>query len=209
MKEVELTLSSDNKNWMDTSVISDTPKKITVIDPRPHVAILKNILASTQTIQEEDYTARELENLAGRTFHAMLTSIVSGRRAWVNGESAELAAHPNTIMAFFGSEMNPIVRDKLRYELDFDLDSLTLKSLKKMNIESMDKSLGTAVRLSHFMREVGEYVLSFMNPNQFVIHEITFSRNGKMIWLEEHEDWRVVQWTKAQQEKIDIDNANL
>lgn len=209
MKEVELTLSSDNKNWMDTSVISDTPRKITVIDPHPHVVILKNILASTQTIQEEEYSAKELHDLAGRTFHTMLAAVVNGRRAWVNGEDAATAAHPNNIMSSFGSEMHPIVRDKLRYELDFDLDALTLKSLKKMNIDTMDKSLGTAVRLSHFMREVGEYLLAFMNPNQFIIHELSYSKNGKMIWLEEHADWRVVQWTKAQQEKIDIDNATL
>lgn len=209
MKEVELTLSSDKKNWMDTSVISDHPKKITVIDPRPHVSIIKNILSSTQSIQEESYSARELEDLSGRTFHSIVQAIVYGRRAWINGEEANTAMHPNSIRAIFGSELNPVVRDKLRYELDFDLDELTMKSLKQMNVTAMDKSLGTAVRLSHFMREIGTFVVSHMNANTFVIHEIAYSRDGKSLWLEEYDDWRVVQWTKDEQAKIDVANANL
>lgn len=209
MKEVEFTLSSDNKNWMDTSVISDNPKKVTVIDPRPYVAALVNILGGLQSIQDEEYPPRQLEKLAKLTFLSILTAGVYRRRAWIHGEAASIATNPIMLKKMFGSEFDPIVRDKLRYELDFDLDDLTLKSLKKMNIESMDKSKTGAIRLMHFFKEVSDLLEEHMNPNIFVVHDVTVSKDGRSFWLEEHDDWRVVQWTKEQHEQVAVANAEL
>lgn len=209
MKEVEFTLSSDNKNWMDTSVISDTPKKVTIIDPRPYVVVLSNILGSLKSIQDEDYTRRILDDLSRLSLRSIMQAIIYGRRAWINGEEAALATYSIELRKAFGAELDPIVRDKMRFEMDFDVDELTLKSLRKMNLDTMDKSLGVAVRLTHFLQEIADLLKTHMNPNTFVMHELTISKDGRSFWLEEYDDWRVVQWTKEQQAKLDSTHARL
>lgn len=209
MKDLEFALSSDNTNWMDTSVISDIPSKATIIDPRPYVAVLRNILGSLQSIQDEDYSKRELEGHASRSFHAILAAMIYGRRAWVNGEDAMLVMYPMSLKKAFGSELDPIVRDKVRYELDFDLDDLTLRSLKKMNIEQMDKAQAVAVRLSHFLQDVSTMLSGILSPNLYMIHELTVSKDGRGLWVEEYCDWRAKQWTLTEQAKVDAANATL
>lgn len=209
MKEAEFTLSSDNKNWMDTSVISDIPRKATIIDPRNYVAVLRSILESLQSIQEENYSRRQLEAHATRSFHAILSAMIYGRRAWVNGEDAALSMYPMSFKKAFGSELDPIVRDKIRYELDFDLDELSMKRLGDFNIESVEQSKQAAIRLTHFLQDVSTMLNGILSPNLYMIHELTISKDGRVLWIEEFCDWRVKQWTVQEQAKVDAANAIL
>lgn len=210
MKELEFTLSSDKQSWMDTSVISDTPNKVTIIDPRPFVDVLVDILGTTQSIQDEEYPRKALEHLAKASVRSVMLSIIGGRRAWVNGVNAEVALHPIELKKMFGFDLDPIVRDKLRYELDFDQDEITLASLHQNNlVKGMDKSKNAAVRLVSLLQDISDLMKKHMNANQFVVHELTTAKDGRTFWLEEYADWRVIQYTKAEQEKIAARHENI
>lgn len=210
MKELEFTLSSDKQSWMDTSVISDTPNKVTIIDPRPFVDVLVEILGGLQSIQDEDYPRKALEHLAKASVRSLMVAIVNGRRAWVNGINAEVALHPIELKKAFGFDIDPIVRDKLRYELDFDQDILREDRLiEKGYVTGIDKAKNAAVRLVSLFQDISDLMKKHMNPNQFVLHELTNAKDGRTFWLEEYADWRVIQYTKAEQEKIASRHENI
>lgn len=209
MKEVEFTLSSDKTNWMDTSVMNGYPKKVTIFDPRHWQTTMARILDSLACVQDEDYTNTELMDLAKISVFTTLSSIVSGRRGWVNGEGCETVFGINHLRMAFAADFKPVIRDLIRYELDFDLDDITLRSMRDMNLEQIDYAKAAAIKLKHLLLEMSEFMRSNMSKNTFTVYELNVSRNKQDLWLEEYDDWRVVQWTKQQQEKVDADNCSL
>lgn len=207
MKEAEFTKSSDKQNWMDTSVISDKPRKVTIIDPRPYVMAMMDILETLEAIKEENLTNRALEHLAKSSIRTIMTAIISGRRAWVYGEDADVILSIIELKKIFGFDIDARLRDQIRYELDFDLDPRVIERIdKKAYTEESKKA---AVRIVSLLKDIADLMKNLMNPNQFVLHDLTNSKDGRVFWLEEFDDWRVIQWTKNEQAKIDARHEDI
>jgi hypothetical protein len=207
VKEAEFTKSSDKQNWMDTSVISDKPRKVTIIDPRPYVMAMMDILETLEAIKEENLTNRALEHLAKSSIRTIMTAIISGRRAWVYGEDADVILSIIELKKIFGFDIDARLRDQIRYELDFDLDPRVIERIdKKAYTEESKKA---AVRIVSLLKDIADLMKNLMNPNQFVLHDLTNSKDGRVFWLEEFDDWRVIQWTKNEQAKIDARHEDI
>lgn len=209
MKEVNLSLSSDNKHWVDMNVLSGYPNKVTIIDPRQYECTMVQILSSLQSVIDRDYPPSVIRDFAKQTVHSIMSAIVTRNRAWLHGADCGLIFHPMELKKVFGTELDPVLRDQIRYELDFDIDELTLQSLKLNNLDTMDKSKAAAVKLTHLLKNISEYMRSIMNPNAFTVHELTVSRNNRDLWLEEYNDWRVLQWTNHESNLIDKTQSNI
>lgn len=185
MKEREFTKSSDKQNWMDTSVISDIPFKVTIIDARPFVDGVKSILECFECIEELKCTDAAIEHLAKVMVHSFMTGIVARRRAWINGDDVEYLLHTTQLREMIGVDIDPKLRDEIRYDLG------------EMRHRNM------ALRFDQLIGEIMELLSTHMNPNHFVVHEIEQTRDLRTFVLKEYADWRVIQWTKEQQAKID------
>lgn len=207
MKEAEFTKSSDKQNWMDTSVISDKPRKVTIIDPRPYVMAMMDILETLEAIKEENLTNRALEHLAKSSIRTIMSAIISGRRAWVYGEDADVILSIIELKKIFGFDIDARLRDQIRYELDFDLDPRVIDRIDKTAYTEESKK--AAVRIVSLLKDIADLMKNLMNPNQFVLHDLTNSKDGRVFWLEEFDDWRVIQWTKNEQAKIDARHEDI
>lgn len=135
-------------------------------------------------IQDSNFTKPALTHLCRTIVLTIMNQIVNARRAWVDGHDAEA----NFIVAQFremiGADLEANLREDLRYELNDESNTTAAKSFDEL------------------LKTIIEVVVKNMNPNQFTIHRITQSRDLRSVWLEEHADWRVVQWTMAEQDKI-------
>jgi hypothetical protein len=207
VKEAEFTKSSDKQNWMDTSVLSDKPRKVTIIDPRPYVMAMMDILDSLEAVKDENLTNRQLEHLAKSSIRTIMSAIIAGRRAWVYGIDADVILSIVELKKIFGFDIDARLRDNIRYELDFDLDPRVIDLIdKKAYTEESKKA---AVRIVSLLKEIADLMKNIMNKNQFVLHDLTNSKDGRVFWLEEYDDWRVIQWTKDEQAKIDARHEDI
>lgn len=207
MKEPEYVKSADNTTWMDNSVITTVPTKVTVIDPRVYTEAIVKVFKDLESIKNAGMTDPEIKHMATSVVHTVMQGIIAQRRAWVNGYEADGHLAVRKMIDNFGFDLNPQLRDHIRYELDFDLDKISEKVVKSE--VTLDKALHHASRLKRTIGVIGTLLNTHMNPNEFVIHELTVSRDGRTFRLEEFSDWRVVQWTEAQQKEIRIRDAEL
>ncbi|BDD79292.1 hypothetical protein [Burkholderia phage FLC8] len=184
MKEPEFTKASDGVVWMDTSVISDRPFKITIIDPQQHIAAIMNIFEMLPSIQEYDFTKPALTHLVRKVVITIMEAIVNRRRAWVYGEDCDWHIHLINLRELIGFDIEAELREELRYDLN---DPANKKA---------------ADMLDDVLKQLLALTTEHMNPNRFVLHRLTQGRDLRTLMIEEYADWRVIQWTKAEQEKI-------
>ncbi|BAS04802.2 hypothetical protein [Ralstonia phage RSF1] len=184
MKEPEFTKTADGQYWMDTSVISDIPFKITIIDPREHISAIMNIFQMLPSIQEYNFTKPALTHLVRTIVITIMEGIVNRRRAWVYGEDTDWHIHLMNLRELIGFDIEAELREELRY----DLNDPANKQASGM--------------LDDVLKQLLALTTEYMNPNRFVLHRLTQSRDLRTLMIEEYSDWRVIQWTKAEQEKI-------
>ena len=170
---------------MDTSVISDIPFKVTIIDPRPYIHGVKMILDDLPAIVEIKCTDQALTHLAKVMVHSFMTGIVARRRAWINGDDVDYLLHITQLREMIGVDIDPKLRDEIRYDLG--------EIRHRHSAERLDQIIG----------EILDLLATHMNPNHFVVHEIEQTRDLRTFVLKEYADWRVIQWTKEQQANID------
>lgn len=207
MKDPEYVRSANKTNWMDNSVISTKPSKITIIDPRLYTSAIMDILHNLDSITEIEMQEKELEHMAKSAVRSIMSGIIAGRRAWINGYNAEHAVAVWNLTKIFTFDINGEVRDRLRYELDFDLDPITKDIVERGPKTTVAPR--AAQRLRKVIDEIGNLMNLHMSPNHFVIHELSIARDGRVFWLEEFSDWRVLEWTKDQQRQIDERHENI
>jgi hypothetical protein len=191
VKEVEFTKSSDDKNWMDTSVISDIPFKVTIIDPTPFVTAVFDALEQLPFIAKGKYTKPSLIHISRVIVHSAMTGIVKRRRAWINGDDVDFYLHMMNLRELIAFDLDPEEREGIRDDL---LDSNNRWSAKMVDVA---------------LRQMLEVLQQHMNPNKFVLHELRQTRDLRTFMLEEYADWRVIEWTKNEQAKIDDRHADV
>ncbi|YP_009212859.1 hypothetical protein AVU38_gp010 [Ralstonia phage RSL2] len=169
---------------MDTSVISDRPLKITIIDPQQHIAAIMNIFQMLPSIQEYDFTKPALTHLTRKVVITIMEAIVNRRRAWIYGEDTDWHIHLMNLRELIGFDIEAELREELRYDLN---DPANKKA---------------ADMLDDVLKQLLTLTTEHMNPNRFVLHRLTQGRDLRTLMIEEYADWRVIQWTKAEQEKI-------
>lgn len=184
MKEPEFTMASNGREWMETSVISDIPFKITIIDPREHVSAVMNIFQMLPSIQDADFTKPALTHLVRTIVITIMEAIVNRRRAWVYGDDCDWHIHLLNLRELIGFDIGADLREDLRYDLN----------------EPANKK--AADLLDDVLKQLLALTTEHMNPNRFVLHRLTQGRDLRTLMIEEYADWRVIQWTKAEQEKI-------
>jgi hypothetical protein len=170
--------------WMDTSVISDHPFKMTIIDPQQHIAAVMNIFDMLPSIQDADFTKPALTHLVRKVVITIMEAIVNRRRAWIYGEDCDFQVHLMNLRELIGFDIEADLREDLRWDLN---DPANKKA---------------ADMLDDVLRQLLELTTKHMNPNRFVLHRLTQGRDLRTLMIEEYADWRVIQWTKAEQEKI-------
>lgn len=191
MKETEFTKSSDKKHWMDTSVLSDHPKKMTIIDPVHYVNGVLMVFDNLPWIQESDFTKPALTHLARTMVISIMQAVVNRRRAWVYGDDAEVDININFMREMIGFDLESELREELRYELNDP------------------KNHRAALMMDNLLKTVIDDVVKHLNPNPYVIHRLTQGRDLRTLMIEEYDDWRVVQWTKSEQAKIDARHEDV
>lgn len=184
MKEPEFTKASNGQFWMDTSVVSDIPFKITIIDPQQHVAAIMNIFQMLPSIQECDFTKPALTHLVRKVVITIMEAIVNRRRAWIYGDDCDYHIHLMNLRELIGFDIEADLREDLRWDLN----------------EASNKQ--AADMLDDVLKQLLALTTEHMNPNRFVLHRLTQGRDLRTLMIEEYADWRVIQWTKAEQEKI-------
>jgi hypothetical protein len=176
---------------MDTSVISDIPFKITIIDPNEHICAIMNIFQMLPSIQEADFTRPALTHLVRTVVITIMEGIVNRRRAWVYGEDADVGIHLMNIRELIGFDIEAQLREDLRWDLN--------EPVNKKAADMLDDVLKKLIALT----------TEHMNPNRFVLHRLTQGRDLRTLMIEEYADWRVIQWTLSEQKKIDNRHENI
>lgn len=191
MKEPEYTLSSDKRTWMENSVISDIPFKITIIDPREYIDGIRKALSELPSVKDAGFGKDAMEHFSRVIVQNIISGIVTRRAAWVHGFDYEVEIHISR------------VREMMVFELDFDFREAIRDDLNHPDHAK------TSARLENILKDILTTVLSFMNPNPYVVHRITHSRDFRTLNLEEFADWRVIEWTKNEHAKIAATHENI
>lgn len=191
MKEPEFMKTSDNAHWMDASVISDHPFKITIIDPRPYVYSITRAFEMLPSIQAEKLSKEALDHLVKTIVQTCMSGIISRRRAWIHGDNIDYEMHLMKLRELIGYDIPGDLRQQLREDL---------------NNPAHAEASGILERV---LKEMVELLDLHMNPNKFVVHMLSQSRDLRTFMLEEYADWRVIEFTKAEQAKIDARHEDL
>lgn len=184
MKETEFVVSSDKKNWMDASVISDRPFKITIIDPIQYIRGLKDALNQLPCIQDEGFGERAYDHLCRTMILTIFSAVVNRRRAWIYGEDTDVEVHLINLRELIGFDIDAGLRELIRD----DLGDPQFRHVADL--------------LDNLLVQSATLLQTHMNPNRFVLHHLTQGRDMRTLMLEEYADWRVIQWTKSEQDKI-------
>lgn len=191
MKEAEFTKTSNGSHWMDTSIISDHPLKLTIIDPTQYVEGILNVFNQLPCIVEAEYTKPALKHLARAIVLTIMQGVVNRARAWIYGDDVEYHIHLINMRELIGFDVEANLREELRYDLNDPINEHASKMLDGL------------------LKEMLELMNKHMNPNRFVIHRVTQGRDLRTLMIEEYCDWRVLQWTRSEQEKIDNRHENI
>lgn len=169
---------------MDTSVISDTPLKIVIIDPREHVTAIKDVMSALPSVQDERMSEGALDHMCRLMVLTIMTAIVNRRKAWVYADDADVEIHLMNLRELIGFDIDAYLREGIRDDLGHP-DC-------KFNADMLDSIL----------KSILETLTSHMNPNRFVLHRLTQGRDMRTLNLEEYADWRVIEWTRREQETV-------
>lgn len=191
MKEPEFTKASDGHFWMETSVITDIPLKMTIIDPKEHISAIMNIFRMLPCIQDSDFTTPALTHLVRKVVITIMEAIVNRRRAWVYGDDCDFHIHLINLRELIGFDIEANLREELRWDLN----------------EPANKP--AADMLDDVLKQLLALTTEHMNPNRFVLHRLTQGRDLRTLMIEEYSDWRVIQWTLSEQKKIDNRHENI
>lgn len=217
MRETEFTKTTNGENWMDLSAITDIPVKVTYLDHRPAVNCFSRIIASLPCFKDSNITERRLTELGMRNVLSLIATYINNRRAWVQGVEATTEMGLLAMRNSFASECdivlphNPAIHEKLYeflaitnkvvlYEEEMP-DSHLLRDVVRYELQLIENT-SVSLLQNAFLNELAEMLDKHMNKNQFVVHRVVTDRNQTRVMLEEFADWRVIEWTKRQQEII-------
>lgn len=217
MRETEFTKTANGENWMDLSAITDIPLKVTYLDHRQAVNCFSRIIASLPCFSTTNLTARRLSELSLSNVLSLISTYINNRRAWVQGVDATTEMGLLAMRNSFASECdivlphNPEIHEKL-YDFLEDTnkvvlyedevpDSHLLRDVVRYELQLIENT-SVALLQNAFLVELAALLDKHMNKNPFVVHRVATSPDRTRVMLEEFADWRVIEWTKRQQDII-------
>lgn len=186
---------------MDVSVITGIPKKVVIFDPREQVTALTSVLLSLDCVLESELNDQAVEGIARLTLIAVMEATIMRRRAWAHGNDVELEMTVADLRGLVGHGSDYMVTTDVK-------EVRLLRDEIRTELEEYESRMSETI-LNELLKSISRSISSRMNSNLFVVHKLAQIVNSNTIMLEEYDDWRVIEWTKAEQAKIDARHETI
>jgi hypothetical protein len=204
MEKNEFVMSADKLTQIDKMCCGEVVRKTTIFDITNYVAVVEDLMDRMDLFRTAHQHAIS-DRIARDFVQAIGENVILGRRAWVHGHDTAYEVHP---MQLFHAGSGALEDEIPTYgEHGNDLISMTMRDVMREFIER-EEHQSLRHRFFGCLGELAKDILDHMNPNQYVVHDIHVSNSTTrtVVTLQEFDDWRAMQWTAEQIEKIRLAN---
>jgi len=165
--------------WIDPSPANLKPLKMSILDIRPYVSRMERILNQYEV--EKDKAL--LPGMALNFTMNLIYKIVDLSKAWEYGEEADA-----------------LTIDRVLKHLMEDMDETSRGSLLNQLKDDTQHELNQY--MFNFIGSIISLMEKHLNENRYTFNIVKIHKHPFVIVLEQYDDYRVIQWTKHELEKL-------